>query len=419
MMIDFWIAAALLFIIALLFLFWPLLPFGGRRSSFGVTGQKQDNIDIYKDRLKELENEKLQGTIDQSEFDALKAELGQSLLSDVEEIGKGEHIQPRVIGTRQWVLISCLAVLVLISSLFLYAQLGRSDDYLKYLALQEQGSSAVQMAAEIEQVIRRLEERLQQDPEDIANWYLLSNSYTALGRHDKAAPILAKIAALIGPDNADYPAIAGAYAQALFQASGEQMTPEVTAAIERALAADPYETNALMLKGIAAYTQGHFKQAISDWQKAKRRADAAQVKRFIEPAILAAQGRISKTAAAETDASDQPVITIRLDISPDLKQLVSNEQTVFVFARPEGAGMPLAAEKLQVKDLPATIRLDDTKAVMPSAKLSSAETVNITARISFSGQARAQPGDLYATLQGVEVATNERPLTMLISKQVE
>lgn len=80
--------------------------------------------------------------------------------------------------------------------------------------------------------------------------------------------------------------------------------------------------------------------------------------------------------------------------------------------------MPLAVERLRVKDLPANIVLDDSKAAMPTAKLSSVDVVDITARISRSGQPMAQAGDLYITLEKVAVK-NAPPLAMEIARIVE
>jgi len=53
---------------------------------------------------------------------------------------------------------------------------------------------------------------------------------------------------------------------------------------------------------------------------------------------------------------------------------------------------------VQVKDMPMTITLDDSQSVGPMGKLSDAEQVNVLARISKSGQAIKQSGDIEAKL---------------------
>jgi cytochrome c-type biogenesis protein CcmH len=111
-------------------------------------------------------------------------------------------------------------------------------------------------------------------------------------------------------------------------------------------------------------------------------------------------------------------INIHLDIDPVSKAKVSPELSVFVFARPVGGKMPLAAEKLFVKDLPATIVLDDSKSPMPTANLSSVAEVDVTARVALSGQPKANKGDLFVTVEKVKV-NDGKVLEMLINKEVE
>lgn len=94
-----------------------------------------------------------------------------------------------------------------------------------------------------------------------------------------------------------------------------------------------------------------------------------------------------------------PTVRGTVSLSAALKAQAKPEDTVFVFARnaeggPGGGRMPLAILRLQVKDLPAPFTLDDSLAMGPGMGLSSAQKVVVGARISRSGQAMPQPGDL-------------------------
>jgi cytochrome c-type biogenesis protein CcmH len=56
--------------------------------------------------------------------------------------------------------------------------------------------------------------------------------------------------------------------------------------------------------------------------------------------------------------------------------------------------MPVAVEKRRVSELPLTVSLDDGDSPMPTAKLSSLREVEVVARLSESGNAMRQEGDI-------------------------
>jgi len=84
-----------------------------------------------------------------------------------------------------------------------------------------------------------------------------------------------------------------------------------------------------------------------------------------------------------------------VQIAAALKAKAAPEDTVFVFARAvDGPRVPLAILRKQVKDLPITFTLDDSMAMNPAMRLSTVTQVIVGARVSKSGNAIAQPGDL-------------------------
>mgnify|MGYP000621404967 CR=1 FL=1 len=416
-MSSLWMGFAVLLLIAVLFLLLPLLK---QRKGDEVTGSdvQQDNVIIFRDRLAELDAEKEQGTLEESAYQALKAELEKSLLQDV--AGKQQlEYKNQPLQVQQAVVVFGVVLVLMISSIAIYLNLGRSDDYADYLALKEQGE-AVQVSADAPQkkapdfakAVEMLEQKLAENPDDFDKYVLLANSYAAMGNFKKSAEVYATLAERIGPDNKDYAAVKGSYAQALFQAQGEQFTEEVNAAVGQALAADAQESTALMLKGIQAYMQADYAQAIELWQQAKVKSGKVQIERFIEPAIADARSKAGMPpaeAVAVVAKPTQPVangaaqIIVNISLDPELQAKVSPEHTVFVFARAVGGRMPLAIERIQVKDLPKRIVLDDSKAAMPTATISTVEQVDIIARVSLSGTPKPQAGDLFVQLDQVKV----------------
>ena len=416
-MSSLWMGFAVLLLIAVLFLLLPLLK---QRKEDDVTGSdvQQDNVLIFRDRLAELDAEKEQGTLEESAYQALKAELEKSLLQDV--AGKQQlEYNNQPLQVQQAVLVFGIVLVLMISSVATYLHLGRSDDYSDYLALKEQaeavqvsGDASQKKAPDFAKAVEMLEKKLAENPDDFDKYILLANSYAAMGNFKKSAEVYATLAARIGSDNKDYAAVKGSYAQALFQAQGEQFTEEVNAVVDQALAADAQESTALMLKGIQAYMQADYAQAIELWQQAKVKSGKVQIERFIKPAIADARSKAGMPlaeAVAIVAKPTQPVangaaqIIVNISLAPELQAKVSPEHTVFVFARAVGGRMPLAIERIQVKDLPKRIVLDDSKAAMPTATISTVEQVDIIARVSLSGTPKPQAGDLFVQLDQVKV----------------
>ena len=116
----------------------------------------------------------------------------------------------------------------------------------------------------------------------------------------------------------------------------------------------------------------------------------ATVPAYAEPVVLAQSTGQSRA------------ITGKVTVAPSLAGKGSSTDTLFVFAREvSGPPMPVAIVRATKKDLPFTFRLDDSTSPMPSRKLSGAGTVVIVARLSKSGQAMPQSGDLEGTSQPV------------------
>lgn len=418
MMAGLWLAIMALLLVAVAILLLPLLL---HRNVEIELDEKQRNIDIFKDRLVELEQEKAIGNLEEDDFLQLKIELEKSLLSDVKD-EENVMLATVPIQGKHWMAVAAMTVVVIGCSLGFYMKLGRSDDYALYLTMKENGELESQMvgqtAPSFEKIITMLEEKLQKDPTDLEKWFLLANSHSAMGNFNKAAQAFASAAKQMAADDPNLAAVKGSYAQMLFQAADEKVTPEVEKAMQEALALDPLESSALVLKGIQSYTAGDLKGAIVHWEKAKTKASEHLLASFIEPVIAQTKKQLGEPIDTASDHAHAASIEVKLDIKAELKDKAKGEDVVFIFAQQAGGRMPLAAHRLQIKDLPARIVLDDSKSPMPAAKLSSAEYVDITARVSFSGHPKASKGDLFAVAEKVKVGDTS-VLEMVISQVVE
>jgi len=257
---------------------------------------------------------------------------------------------------------------------------------------------------QIEAMVAKLDARLKQQPDDLEGWTMLGRSYAVLGKHDQASAAF-KQALTLKPDD---PALLADYADTLAASRGGSLEGEPSQLLAKALQGDPNNQKALSLAGFAAFNRKDYPLALRHWQKLVQVAPDGELTRMIEGGIDEARRRMSaeagtppaRAAAPQATASSPgpratPTITGLVKLAPSLAGKAAPDDTVFVYARAaQGPRVPLAILRKQVKDLPLTFALDDSMAMSPAAKLSGAAEVIVSARISKSGQAMPQPGDL-------------------------
>jgi cytochrome c-type biogenesis protein CcmH len=267
-----------------------------------------------------------------------------------------------------------------------------------------------QMAA----LTEKLAERLKANPDDAEGWTMLARSYGALGRTDEALAAFDRVLKL-RPDDASTMAD---YADALAVKNGRTLEGEPLKWVERALKRDPDNLKALLLAGTAAFNRSEFALAAQLWDRAGKAgppgnalsqqaiAGAAEARERgkLPPAADAGLATATATAAPAAAASEPNAsaaaaggaITGTASLAPALLAKVSATDTVFIYARAAtGSRMPLAILRKQVKDLPVDFQLDDSQAMSPATRLSAAPgPLVVGVRVSKSGQAMSQPGDL-------------------------
>ncbi len=258
----------------------------------------------------------------------------------------------------------------------------------------------------LDAAIAQLEARLQADPSQLEGWMLLGQALAGAQQPAKAADAYARAAAL-APDNPDV-LVEAAGARAL-AATGHRFDAQGIAWLEHALQEQPAHQRARWYRGIAKRQAGDAAGAAEMWMPLLAQVDAsagAMLRQQID-AARADAGMPPLPAVASTGAVTPPAaqaaapgthdIRVRVSLDPDLaaRARLDGSATVFVIARPvAGPPMPIAVERHVVSDLPFTATLDDADGPMPTAKLSGVDEVELVARISRSGDAAAQAGDL-------------------------
>ena len=154
--------------------------------------------------------------------------------------------------------------------------------------------------------------------------------------------------------------------------------------------------------------RGDYSAAIRYWERLlKQITPGSEDARMIEEGLrqarqLLAQSKGGKAAldqinkpSSNTLAAGKERITGTVTLSDALKGKADPGDTLFVLARAaQGPKMPLAIIRKQVKDLPLRFSLDDSMAMAPEMKMSNFDQIVVMARISKSGNAMPQSGDM-------------------------
>jgi cytochrome c-type biogenesis protein CcmH len=322
-----------------------------------------------------------------------------------------------------------LAILIPTASVGLYWELGNPlaviHPSVPALSAQGNADSGHQTAEGMEVLSERLKTKLEQNPDDGVGWALLARSYVEMGRHNDAVMIYEKAMKLL-PDDSQ---LLVDYADALGVLHGRKLMGKPELLIQQALKLDPNHVKALMLAGTVAFDRKEFRQAVKYWERASANLplDAeGEVRKELLSAIAEAKGlaggkpvmvqAVGGAAASTTTGSSAVAISGIVSLAPSLAAKAASMDTLFVFAREvNGTPMPVSIVRAGKQDLPFIFRLDDSTSPMPSRKLSSAGTVVIVARLSKSGQAMPQSGDLEGVSQSVKPGASK--ITVVIDHE--
>ncbi|VXB93668.1 Cytochrome c-type biogenesis protein CycH [Pseudomonas sp. 8AS] len=387
-MIEFWLAAGLLLLVALAFLLIPVLR--GRKAQ-AEEDRTALNVALYQERLAELQGQQAAGVLTAEQLQAGQAEAARELLADTE-------------GSERAGAVRLGKALPLIAALLVpFAGLGL---YLHWGASQQLAELGDQRQPSIGEMTAKLERAVEADPQSAESWYFLGRIYMAQERAGDAASAYERAAVLAGRP----PELLGQWAQALYFAGNKQWSAQLQALTDEALKADPQEATSLGLLGIAAFEGERFAEAIGYWQRLVDQMPAqdparASIQVGIERARENLQAAGQPVPEAVTKA--MPVLKVRVELAPALQGKVQPGDSVFVFARAaSGPPMPLAVKRMTVAELPVEVELSDSDAMMAQLKISSFPEVQLVARVSRAGNATA--GEWIGRGQPIPSSTLER-----------
>lgn len=396
MNIAYWIIVSVLLATA----FFIIIPPLWKTREIEDAESDQRNISIAQERADELKKQLASGVLTSEQFEEqygeLELNLGDDL--DIEQNTKKTSSQGR------WIVPVILLSMPLLS-VATYLFLGEPDALIKAQAqpVQQSANSAIDVNA----MVSGLAERLKKDPENGEGWLMLGRSYKYLKKYQLAVNAFEKAYAVLG----EQPEVMLHYADALAMVNGGTLKGKASELVFKALEKSPNDATGLWLAGMAKAENREFTEALQLWQKLEiilpPESDSYLELQGLMTAVKAQTTGTATASATAPMAKALVSINVQVSLSEAFKTKVSSTDTVFIYAKAlTGSPMPLAIVRKKVADLPLSVTLDDAMAMMPAMKLSNFNAVTVIARISRSGTAMQQKGDLIGTLELNELAEN-------------
>ena len=276
------------------------------------------------------------------------------------------------------------------------------------------GVNAAAPALDIDQAIGELRNHLKQQPDDLQGWMLWAQTAAAMQQpqdardaYDQALRLDANNAAAM---------VGWAEADSLLQPN-HRIEGRALKLLERAALLQPDNQRGLWLLGISQFQHDQYAFAAATWRRLLPLLQpGSSVAKAVTEQIAVADAR-SGGAPATDAAVSGPQLQVQVSLAPALKDKLAGGETLFVYARAEqGPPMPLAVLRLDAGQLPLTVTLTDAMGMTPQLRLSSVPRVVVGARISRSGQAVGQPGDLEGDA-GVVAVDSKVPVRVVIDKE--
>ena len=392
-MTSFLIPAFLLLVLVLLLLLRPFI-FPAKTKA---TSRRQMNAAIYREELDKLEAEHQAGVITSTDYEIAHAEMRQRLFQDtiVED-------DQEVAGSTKKTAIGLCIFVVLLSSV-LYFSLG---DVVR--VVQNDSESPVTQEG-VEKMVAEFAIKMEKDPTNLKGWAMLARSYRILGRNEDAAKAYARAGNFIDSD----PQLLADYADTLAANANGNFAGQPLQLINQALKLDPDNLMALWLSGTASYNANNYKAAVKTWEKlAKQIPPDSDEGRAIQGSIAEARSKGGLSAPAPAPAptptaSSRKEISGKIELSADIKSKINSGDIVMVIARKPGERMPVAVLRVPASNFPMSFTLNDSLAMNPSAPLSQLTEASIEVRISKTGMAKPEAGDLISNAQTIKIGAKD------------
>ena len=417
-LLGFGLLAATLTVFSLVVVLRPLLR--SSRSENELNDQDRRLI-VLRDRKAEIEADRDAGRLSAADASAaierLAVELSETLpIESTAAPSASNHSDAEqkrsLIGNKKKLLASVIGVLLPLASVGLYLILGAP----RIMTLDPAVARGETTPSQVAQAIVELKQRSKKDPGDLQAWMMLAQAHRIQGELDEAIAAYQKAGALAPSGAPDTARLLAEHAEALLMKRQGDFAGEPIALLERALQNNPDDQKALGLMGAGLYRLGKPEQGIGYLRKLmaslppdseQSRQIGAVVQRIESELASAAANPVNpaNTAAASgrTGSNTATSLTGQVRIADALLSKLPTPAVVFVVARPaDGQRMPVAVSRQAFSSQPFEFKLTDEQSMTAERKLSGFDSVIIEVRLSASGNAIRQSGDLFGVSKPIK-----------------
>ena len=434
----FWLISALMVLAAIAAVLIPVLRYRPRDLALTHTNI---NTRLFHERMTELATERADGRIDEAQYQQLKLDLERTLLLDIPATDIPATDIPAQLESNtsytsgKWGIGLVAGLLLPVLAFVYYYFSAFQGELAAWMQTREQMNTVVQMAVanpaqlppealqNLPDFTRVLQARVLRDGmHDPDQLMLLGISLLELGAAAEARSIMLQ-ALELAPERTD---VMMGTAQTLLMTNEGRLDPTSAKLLHAVLKKDPSHQGALMMLGFGAFNGADYAMAQQAWQLLLSQLPAeSESSQLLKNSIAQAEKLSQQTAdQAATNQTATPAasaqVAVTVDIAPRLQNRFQADDTLFIFAKAaNGPPMPLAAIRQPASGFPIQVVLDDSNAMMPSMKLSNFQQIIVGARISKGGDVSAQPGDLEALSEPLDLANSPLSIQLVVDQVVQ
>ena len=377
---------ALMIAVSAVWLIWFLL----RPLKNNLFNLENSNIALGKQKQTELQQDLQLDLIDESVFDQAQDEITQTLA--VELTQSSSDVGTVKSGSSIW-LAGLSVVFISILSLGIYKALSPE------ISTQVPALDTQIMSLSLEESVVKIQDHLLDKPNDADAWKMLGLTYFELNNLDESLKAYEKSYQL----NQRNPRLLVEYASVIATKNNDSFSGRPMELVKQALELEPDAPDALYLAGLFAVSIQNFDLAKALWQRSLSSLPLDSPDRSVLIEVLAELSGLTGKGDPQTAHS----VAVRVTFSDQILASRSKDDYVMIYIKAaQGRPMPIAIQKIQLKDFTGVVELTDDDSVMPTRKLSQSEEVIAVVRLSQSGSAMKQASDIQVLSKVINVRDN-------------